>query len=244
MKFEIKNRWNGEIIFSVEADSWRFAVEAAIKAKTDLRSADLRYADLSYADLRSADLRSANLRSANLSYANLRSANLSYANLRSANLRYADLRYADLSYADLSYANLSYANLRSANLSYANLRSANLRYADLSYADLSYADLIDIRNDFWSILLFARAEVKGLRKALVEGKIDGLVYEGDCACLVGTVAKERKCKVGDLTGNLKPDSTRAAERFFMAIKPGDTPDENPAAKIALEWLDEFIKATK
>jgi hypothetical protein len=84
MKFEIKNRFNGELIFEVETTSWKLAVELAIKAK-----ADLRYADLSYADLRYA----------NLSYANLRYADLSYADLRSADLRYADLRSADLRYA-------------------------------------------------------------------------------------------------------------------------------------------------
>jgi hypothetical protein len=36
MKFEIKNRWSGEILFSVEVETWRFAIEAAIKAKADL----------------------------------------------------------------------------------------------------------------------------------------------------------------------------------------------------------------
>ena len=111
MKFEIKHRYNGEILFSIETDSWRLAVEAAIKSKADLRYADLRYA--------------------NLRYANLRYANLSSANLSSANLRYADLRYANLSSANLSYAALSYADLRYADLSYADLSSADLRYADL-----------------------------------------------------------------------------------------------------------------
>ena len=86
MKFEIKNRFSGEIIFSIETDTWRLAVEAAIKSK-----ANLSYADLSYANLRSADLSSADLSSANLSYADLSSADLSSANLRYANLSYADL---------------------------------------------------------------------------------------------------------------------------------------------------------
>ena len=54
MKFEIKNRWGGELLFSSETDTWRLAIEAAIKAKADLRYADLSSADLSYADLRSA----------------------------------------------------------------------------------------------------------------------------------------------------------------------------------------------
>ena len=116
MKIEIKHKINGSVLFSTEAESWKIAVEEAVKSGANLRSANL-----SSADLRSADLSYANLSYANLSYANLRSANLSSANLR--------------------YANLSYANLRSANLSYANLRSADLRSADLSSANLSYADL-------------------------------------------------------------------------------------------------------
>ena len=82
MIIEIKNRWTGNIIFSIETGSWKLAVEAAIKGSADLSSADLRYA--------------------NLRYANLRSANLRYADLRYADLRYADLRYADLRSADLS----------------------------------------------------------------------------------------------------------------------------------------------
>jgi len=84
MKFEIKHRLSGAILFSVEAENWRCAVEAAIKGSADLRSADLRYANLRSADLRYANLRSADLSSADLSYANL-----SYAKLSSANLSYA-----------------------------------------------------------------------------------------------------------------------------------------------------------
>ena len=76
MKFEIKNCFSGELIFSIETDTWKLAVEAAIKAKADLSSADLR----------SANLRSADLRSANLSYANLRSADLRSADLSSAKM--------------------------------------------------------------------------------------------------------------------------------------------------------------
>jgi hypothetical protein len=156
MKFEIKNRFSGTLLFSIETETWKLAVEAAVKASANLRSADLSYADLSSANLSSADLRSANLSYADLSSANLGSADLrsadlgsadlSSADLSSADLRYADLRSADLSSADLCYANLRYANLSSADLSSANLGSADLRSADLSSAnlrsaDLSYADL-------------------------------------------------------------------------------------------------------
>ena len=54
MKFEIRNRWSNELIFSVEADNWRLAVSAAIGAKANLRGANLRGADLRDANLRGA----------------------------------------------------------------------------------------------------------------------------------------------------------------------------------------------
>ncbi len=132
MKFEIKHKLSGKILFSIETETMKMAVEAAIKQK-----ANLSYADLSYTNLRSANLICADLR-----YADLRCANLSYADLSSANLRYANLRYADLRYANLRSANLNYADLSYADLRYTNLRSANLNYADLSYADLRCADLL------------------------------------------------------------------------------------------------------
>src|SRR3990167_8731205 len=86
MKIEIKHKINGSVLFSTEAESWKIAVEEAVKSGANLRSANL-----SSADLRSADLSYANLSYANLSYANLSSANLSSANLSSANLRSANL---------------------------------------------------------------------------------------------------------------------------------------------------------
>ena len=103
MKFEILNRFRGEVQITADIDCAEsalpsiklgLAVKWAIKENADLRYADLRYADLSYADLRSADLSYADLR-----YADLRSADLRSADLRSADLRSADLRSADLSSA-------------------------------------------------------------------------------------------------------------------------------------------------
>jgi hypothetical protein len=206
-------------------------------SSADLRSANLSSADLSYADLSSADLRyanlsSADLRSANLSYANLRSANLSYADLSYANLRSADLRSADLRSANLSYANLRYANLRSADL-----RSADLRSANLSYANLRSAKNEEIIADFCSVLDIAKAEAIGLYRALLDGKIDGSHYEGECACLVGTVANCRKENYTALTIDLKPKSDRLSERWFLAIQKGDIPENNPVSQLTKEWIE-------
>jgi hypothetical protein len=116
MKIEIKSRFNGAVLFAIEADNWRIAVEAAVKSGADLSGADLSGADLSRADLYGA---------------NLYGANLSGADLSGANLSGADLSGADLSGADLSRANLYGANLYGANLSGANLSGADLSGANL-----------------------------------------------------------------------------------------------------------------
>jgi len=99
--YELKNRFTGEVIFSLECESFKVCVEGCIKAGISLKSANLEYA--------------------NLESANLQSASLKYANLRSANLRSASLESANLKYANLEYANLKSANLKSANLEYANI---------------------------------------------------------------------------------------------------------------------------
>ena len=124
MKYDIQNRYTGEIQFTADFDcaddvsdpvKIGLAVRWAIENDVDLSGANLRYANLSEADLSEADLTEANLRGANLSYANLHSALLSEANLHGANLRGANLREADLTDANLCEANLSGAYLSKAH---------------------------------------------------------------------------------------------------------------------------------
>jgi uncharacterized protein YjbI with pentapeptide repeats len=101
MTIAIKHRFTNAVLFQSECDSWRVAVEAALK---------------SGANLSGANLSGANLYGANLSGANLSGADLSRANLSRANLYGANLYGADLSGADLSGANLSRANLYGAKI--------------------------------------------------------------------------------------------------------------------------------
>ena len=62
MLYEIKHRYTGAVMFSLECESLKLCVEAAVSAKADLRGANL-----SGANLRGANLSGANLRGANLS---------------------------------------------------------------------------------------------------------------------------------------------------------------------------------
>ena len=71
MLFEIKHRWNGSVLFSLECASLKLCVEAAVSARANLSEADLSGANLRGANLREADLRTAELRFANLEGARL-----------------------------------------------------------------------------------------------------------------------------------------------------------------------------
>ena len=155
----------------------------------------------------------------------------------------ADLRGADLRGANLRGANLGGANLYGANLGGANLYGANLRGANLRGANLGGANLAPIRTDFFDVLLRAPGEVAALRQALIDGRVDGSTYSGDCACLVGTIANARGCEKDDLV-TIEPDSDRPAERWFMNIHPGDTPEKSHVAKLTVEWVDEFLALAK
>jgi len=77
--FEIKNRFNSRVLFSLKCESLKICVETAVNEGANLRFADLRSADLGFADLRFADLRSANFGSADLRSADLRSADLDFS---------------------------------------------------------------------------------------------------------------------------------------------------------------------
>ena len=136
MKFEIKHRWNGNVLFSLETESIKLAVEAAVKSDANLRDVDLGDADLGDANLYGANLGGANLRGADLGDANLGDADLGGAYLGGANL---DGAYLDG--ANLGGAYLGGAYLRGAYLGGANLRGADLDGANLGGADLGGAYL-------------------------------------------------------------------------------------------------------
>jgi hypothetical protein len=186
-------------------------------------------------------------------YADLRNANLRYADLGNAELRNANLWNADLWNADLGNANLGNANLGNANLGNANLWNANLRYANLGNADLTWSDpLWPFRADTFDILDAAPGEVATLREQIVAGNIDGSVYEGECACLCGTIANAQGVSYDAIEG-VKPDSSRPAERWFAPIRKGDEPvspipdgdvdwssEGVYRASVALVWVDEWI----
>jgi hypothetical protein len=112
-------------------------------------------------------------------------------------------------------------------------------------------DLAAVKEDFLSVISKLPGEVPYLRLAVIEGRIDGSAYYGECACLKGTLARKAagftfntvnwavlyivcalgmRCSVAD----------SQAEQFFYHIQEGDTPATNPYSAVALDWLDEFL----
>ena len=149
---------------------------------------------------------------------NLRDANLSGANLRGADLHDTDLRGADLHGADL--------------------HGADLRDANLSDTDLHGADLRVIKHDLWGILLLNRNEVQGLLQAIRGGKINGSVYSGECACLMGTIANVAGFPIENY---VYKDVSSPIETWFLQFREGQTPENYSPMKLVEDWILEFLE---
>jgi hypothetical protein len=261
LKIEIKSWLSGVVLFEFEKENNTVkdtVIEANLRG-ANLYGANLYGADLYGANLYGANLRGADLYGANLYGANLRGANLYGANLREANLYGADLRGADLYGADLYGANLYGADLRGADLRGANLREAdlrganlygaNLRGANLRGANLYETDLGQLPKDYinqcsrdiLSIFSYLKKEVPFLKKMLIEGKVDGSQYEGECACLIGTLANgngglEQVCGAIPF---YEKGTHNYGEMFFLNIRKGDTPETNQFSAHVLKLIEMF-----
>lgn len=255
MIYDIRSRWAHELLYRTESDSLKSALEKGVKVGANFRGVDLRGADLCNAKLRgaklqNADLRRTALRGADFREATLKGADLCGAKLRGVKLRNADLQDANLQEADLQEATLQDADLRGANLLKTNFYGAKLQGANLCgaivrntnfhKANLQRTDLTPIRDDIWAILSSSSpAEVLVLRMLINEGRIDGTIYEGSCACLVGTLAKIKHCHYSKIPA-VTPNGNRPAELFFYEIRPGDTPKHSYFSKLALKWVDQWL----
>jgi hypothetical protein len=112
-------------------------------------------------------------------------------------------------------------------------------------------DLAAVKEDFLSVVSKLPGEVPYLRLAVIEGRIDGSVYYGECACLKGTLARKAVGFTPQTTSEVVVYLRIAldircglaeslAEQFFYHIEEGDTPASNPYSAVVLNWLDEFL----
>src|SRR5229473_3872218 len=87
MLFEIKSWYDGSVLFSLETDSLKLCLEAAVKSGSDLRGSNLRDSDLRGSNLRCSDLRGSDLRDSDLRGSDLRDSDLRGSDLRGSDLR-------------------------------------------------------------------------------------------------------------------------------------------------------------
>jgi uncharacterized protein YjbI with pentapeptide repeats len=233
MHYKIVSRWDSnKIVYEGEAESLKDLVQTAIRSGSNLSGSDLRDSDL-----RDSNLSGSNLRGSNLSGSNLRDSDLRGSDLSGSNLRGSDLRGSDLRGSNLRGSDLRDSDLRGSNLSGSNLRDSDLRDSDLRGSDLS-----GIKADFFMTLLHAIPKERTyLRTALIEGRVNGSQYEGECACLKGTL---EKCGRTASAMGLRHNVDEPAEAFFLGINEGDTQETNQISKIVVEWMDEFEMLAK
>lgn len=204
----IKSKIDGSVIFMRESPSICLAIRDAVKEGVSLRNANLDYLDLSCRVLARADFEDASINGTNFA-----GSDISNSSFRGCDFKDTIIKYADFTGVDLCNAEIPLKVLRQANLT-------------------------SIRDDIWAVLCASPHEAYAIREALMEGRVDGWAYTGECACLIGTIANARHCDFEEIPG-LIPDSYRPAESFFYAIKPGDTPRNSPFAKLVIEWIDQW-----
>ena len=127
---------------------------------------------------------------------------------------------------------------------------------DLRGADLYGMTLGDLPQDFINqcsrdmlfIFEHLKPELPFLKEKLLAGEVDGSQYEGECACLIGTLAKKKGNgdgleKVCAAIPFYEKGTHNAGEQWFLHIHAGDTPENNEFAKHALKLIDLVLDPT-
>lgn len=119
-------------------------------------------------------------------------------------------------------------------------------------------DLLDMdlaKRNIYAIYDKNPKEVIGVLKAIDEGRIDGTLYTGKCACLIGTIGQlrglaEKRTYDWDVEPSIlntfnkeiwSIDFMSPAEQFFIKILEGDTPSTSEYSKFARKWTIEWLE---
>ena len=142
--------------------------------------------------------------------------------------------------ANLQGADLQGAVLRGAVLQDANLRGAVLR--GVKFENLPQDFINQCSRDMLFIFQCLKSELPFLREKLVKGEVDGSQYEGECACLIGTLANADGGldKVCAAIPYYEKGTHNMGEMWFLNIRKEDTPKNNEFAKHVLLLIDSVL----
>jgi uncharacterized protein YjbI with pentapeptide repeats len=177
----------------------------------------------------------------NSTFDNSKFYNSKFYNSTFDNSTFYNSKFYNSTFDNSTFYNSKFYNSTFDNSKFYNSKFYNSTFDSPSFISLKESGALEpIRCDFFGRMLILKKEVPALRQALVDGKVNGSAYEGECSCFMGTVANARHCKYNAIP-ELKPDINSDTERWFMAISKGDTPETSPIVKQTVEWIDEFKK---
>ncbi len=170
----------------------------------------------------------------------VRAAGYSASEVLSAGYSTSALRAAGYSASEVLSAGYSAPEVRAAGYSASALRSAG--YSASALRDTELSSERDIKNKCKKM---GREESQFVCDTLYRGLMDGRQYGSieSCGCFLGSAAKKARLSVDDFCKKLgiKKNADSPAEKWFMGVSVGDTPENNYAAKKGVEWIEEAIK---
>ena len=94
-----------------------------------------------------------------------------------------------------------------------------------------------IQKDLYRILNRFPNEVPAVLQALRDGRVNGNMYIGKCACLIGTIANAQDKDISEFYGYTNPDSP--IENWFLCIHMGDSPKNSLQCAVTEGWILEW-----
>lgn len=128
------------------------------------------------------------------------------------------------------------ADLRGANLEGAYLRGSQKEQIPKVWMNACSRDMLFVFEHL-------KNELPYLREKLIKGQVDGTQYEGECACLIGSLGRgQMDCinKVASAIPYYEIGLHNPGEQWFWNIHKGDTPENSFFAKHVLKLIDSIM----
>ncbi len=234
LKIQIKTI-AGELFFEYEKEgnTIKDTVHEMLKA---FKGKIITGVDLSGQDLSGVEFD--NSKFDNSKFDNSKFDNSKFYNSKFYNSKFDNSKFYNSTFYNSKFYNSTFYNSKFYNSKFYNSKFYNSTFDAVSVESAYLCGGLDsVKADLWLVLLPLKAEIPALKQSILEGKIDGSTYTGSCACLMGTIGNNCGKAYTDL--GIKPNSQRPIEKWFMAFKPGHTPENHPMINLTYRWIEEL-----